>query len=509
MADKTGKMIVISNAEPYKHVTGEEGQPTCREVEGGLTTAMNPQMRRSGGVWIAYGRGERDFEVVDSTGRAKVPDFPGVPEEERYTLKRLDFPPAQYENFYRGYANRILWPIFHSFPTESDLKREHKYWKEGYLPCNKEYARAVIDTYEKGDTIWVHDYHLALVPHLVRSRIPEAKIGIFWHIPWPPWESFGKIPHRKELMKGLAAADLIGLHISEYVENLLTCARRCGLEVDRDSQTFELGGEKTRAEAYPLGVDFDFFDGTDTEGKEERIRDEYSVDNLILGVDRQDYTKGIPERIRAYGKFAQKYPRYRGRVSLIQRTPLSRTGIEEYQLEKSEINEQVSELNGRFGSHDWKPINLFWGGIPQKDLIAEYRAAHVALVTPGLDGMNLVAKEFIAANEEPKVLILSEFAGSSKQLDGALRVNPYDAEAVAEKIKEAIEMSAEEKEARWQKLRNKVRQEDLPNWAKNFLRDLDRAHEVSASSQKLLGLGGKQPCNGGPDWGRAEEEEVA
>lgn len=483
MSNRDGKTIVVSNAEPYKHEKGESGDPACREVEGGLTTAMNPRMRKTGGIWIAYGRGERDFDVTDSRGEVRVPDIPDVPEGEKYTLKRLDFSPSQYRNFYRGYANRILWPICHAFPTKADLKKEWKYWRDGYLPSNKDYTRAVIDYYEPGDTIWIHDYHLALVPRLVRNELPEAEIGVFWHIPWPPWESFGKIPHRDEILQGLAAADLVGLHLNKYSRNLLRCADEAGAEVDYSAGRFELNDEEVQVGSYPLGVDYEFFNETETEGKENRIRDKYNCENLILGVDRQDYTKGIPERIRAFKRFVKDNPDYRGEVSLIQRTPPSRTGIEEYEVEKSEINERASEFNGEYGSHDWVPINLFWKGVPQRELIAEYRAADIGLVTPGLDGMNLVAKEFIAANPEPKVLILSEFAGASHQLEGALQVNPYDAGGVAEAIKTAIEMPDREKEERWRKLRETVRTQDLPAWAEDFLDDLEGARQLHSMTR--------------------------
>mgnify|MGYP006282157427 CR=1 FL=1 len=481
-------MIVVSNAEPYKHEDGEEENPVCREVGGGLTTAMNPQMKKSGGVWIAYGRGARDFDVVDSEGKVQVPDFEKTHPENQYTLQRLNFPDAQYHNFYRGYANQILWPVFHSFPTKAEMERENRYWEEGYLPANKKYAEAVIEAYEEGDTVWVHDYHLALVPRLVRKEIPQAKIGVFWHIPWPSWENFGKIPHREKLLQGLGAADLIGLHIQRYVDNFLRCVKQSGGKVNPRAGTFRFGATESKVDSYPLGVDFDFFNGTDTGGKESQIREQYNAQQLILGVDRQDYTKGIPERLRAYQSFLGKYSQYRGRVSLLQRTPPSRTSIPEYQREKRRINEQVSEFNGKVGDHNWTPINLFWGGVPQSELIAEYRAADLALVTPGLDGMNLVAKEFIASNPEPKVLILSEFAGSSQQLEGALKVNPYNTSDVAEKIKEGLEMHSSERRQRWKKLRESVKKEDLPTWARNFLRDLEAAYRSHYGARRTLEL---------------------
>ncbi|MEF8799301.1 MAG: trehalose-6-phosphate synthase [Candidatus Bipolaricaulota bacterium] len=468
-----GKLIVVSNAEPYKHVFGEGDQVRCLEVGGGLTTAMNPQMREAGGLWIAYGRGEADFQVVDSAGKVMVPDFPETEPEEKYGLKRIDFEGSVYENFYRGYANKILWPICHTFPTRADLKKERGYWEKGYLPANEKYAQAVLDAYRPGDTVWIHDYHLAILPGLIRDKIPEAEIGLFWHIPWAPWENFLKIPHDREIIESIMSADLFGLHVSDYVENFFRCVEKLGGEVDRDQGICELDRGSLKVGAHPLGVNYPFFAGADTEKKEE-FREEYGAEEIILGVDRQDYSKCIPERIRGFEEFLLRYPDYREQVTLIQRTPESRTEIEEYQIEQDDINREISAFNGKHGTHQWVPIKLFWEGIPQEELIGEYRVADVALITPGIDGMNLVAKEFVAANEKPKALILSEFTGSNRQLEGAITVNPYDKEEVAEAIKNALEMEEKEKKDRWDQMRRVVREQDLPTWAEDFLTDLNK-----------------------------------
>lgn len=292
-----GKLIVVSNAEPYKHVFDEEEGILCQEVEGGLTTAMNPQMRRTGGVWVAYGRGEADFEVTDPDGEVMVPDSSEVKDEDKYRLKRVDFKNSVYTDFYRGYANKVLWPICHSFPTRADLENEGTYWEEGYLPANRHYARAVLEVYQPGDLIWVHDYHLAALPQLIREELPGAEIGVFWHVPWPPWENFLKIPHDRELLKGLSSADLLGLHIPDYVENFFRCVEKLGGEVDRRGRTCSLGKSSLKVGAYPLGGGFPFFDGAETKEKEQ-FRSEYGAESIVLGVDRQDYSKCIPERIR-------------------------------------------------------------------------------------------------------------------------------------------------------------------------------------------------------------------
>lgn len=482
---ENGKLIVVSNAEPYKHIYGKGGQVLCQEVGGGLTTAMNPQMRKTGGTWIAYGRGEADFEVADSRGEIKVPETSSDQSGKQYTLKRIDFNTSIYDNFYRGYSNKVLWPIFHSFPTRADLQHERDYWKQGYLPANEKYARAVINAHEPGDRIWVHDYHLALVPHLVRQEISQAKIGVFWHIPWPPWENFLKIPHSKELLRGLIAADLLGFHVEDYVENFLKTTTKLGGEIKTSRGICSMNNTSLKVDHYPLGIDFDFFNGSETKDK-ERFEREYSAGNIILGVDRQDYSKCIPERIRGFEELIRKNPSYREDVTLIQRTPESRTNIEEYQIERDDINRDVSAFNGRHGNHSWIPIKLLWQGISQSELINEYRMADVALITPGIDGMNLVSKEFVAANKEPKVLILSQFAGSSKQLDGALLVNPYDRSEVATSIKRALEMSDREKKDRWENLRTAVKQENLPRWSNNYLSDLDEIHNSNTLKSVLV-----------------------
>jgi trehalose 6-phosphate synthase len=490
-----GKLIVVSNAEPYKHIYGKGGQVLCQEVGGGLTTAMNPQMRKTGGTWIAYGRGEADFEVADSGGEIKVPANPDDQAEKKYTLKRIDFKTSVYDNFYRGYSNKVLWPIFHSFPTRADLHHEMDYWKQGYLPANEKYARAVIAAYEPGDMVWIHDYHLALVPQMVREEIRDAKIGVFWHIPWPPWENFPKIPHSKELLEGLMSADLLGFHIDDYVENFFKSVEKLGGDARTDKKICCIDNSFIKVNHYPLGVDFGFFDETEARD-EKRFREEYGAGNIILGVDRQDYSKCIPERIRGFEEFIKKNPSYKEDVTLIQRTPESRTEIEEYQIERDDINKDVSAFNGRHGNHSWVPIKLLWRGVPQNELISEYRMADVALITPGIDGMNLVSKEFIAANREPKVLILSQFAGSSKQLDGALLVNPYDRKEVAARIKQALEMDDGEKKDRWRELRRTIKKEDLPSWADSFLTDLGGGRQQALSS--TLDVGEEQVPNAHP-----------
>jgi len=405
---EVGKLIAVSNAEPYKHIYGKGGQVLCQEVGGGLTTAMNPQMRKTGGTWIAYGRGEADFEVAGSHGKIKVPAAKEKQSNKKYTLKRIDFKTTVYDNFYRGYSNKVLWPICHSFPTRADLQHEMDYWKQGYLPANEKYAQAVINAYEPGDMVWVHDYHLALVPRMIREKLPGAKIGVFWHIPWPPWENFLKIPHSRELMKGLLSADLLGFHIDDYVENFFNSTKKLGGQVKTGNGVCVMNNSSLKVSSYPLGVDFKFFNERGA-GDEESFRVEYGARNIILGVDRQDYSKCIPERIKGFEEFIRRNPDYKEDVTLIQRTPESRTGIEEYQIERDAINRDVSAFNGRHGSHSWVPIKLLWQGIPQSELINEYRMADVALITPGIDGMNLVSKEFVAANREPKVMILSQF----------------------------------------------------------------------------------------------------
>lgn len=462
-------LVLVSNAEPYAH-RWEEDEIVCEKLAGGLTSALDPLMQESGGLWIAWGRGEADSEVLNSEGKVKVPD------DEGYTLKRLELSDEEVDGFYLGFSNGLLWPICHSFPERTELEDYHTSednWRT-YEKVNQRYADAVTEELEEEDLIWVHDYHLALVPKMIKEKFPEADIGFFWHIPWPSWEIFGNIPWRSEIMEGLLSSDFIGFHTPSLKKNFLSCVKKTR-KTNRDEKSAEKMDEKMpRISAIPISINYDWFSSLSKEEKyREKARDlenSIKVENIILGMDRLDYTKGIPERLRAYELFLKEYPEFQGKVTLVQRIPPSRTSAKEYQSILNRINRIIGEINGRFEKAEWTPIKSFHRFLPkQEGLIPYYMVADVALVTPLIDGMNLVSKEYVASTADG-VLMLSEFAGAAEELEEALHVNPYNTREVAQGIKTALEMDKDERRNRLKKLKERVKKKDLDWWREKFLK---------------------------------------
>ena len=439
---------------------------------GGVVSALDPLMQKNGGVWIAWGSGTADFTVCDSEDKLLVP------EEPKYTLKRIRLSKGEVANYYRGFSNRVLWPLFHLFIEKMHCKKE--YWSS-YCKVNEKFALAVLDEINSDDLIWIHDYHLALVPRFIREAKPDAKIAFFWHIPWPPWEIFGSLPQRNELLEGLLNCDLIGFHTSSYVTNFMRCAgRKPGVELDTKKRVVTSQGNKTKIRHFPLGISYkDFASPTKSQNvikKAAQLKKMNNDRDIVLGIDRLDYTKGILDRIKAFEFFLEKYPEYREKVVLVQIASPSRGKIEEYCSMKKEIDEAVGSINGRFGNEEWTPVVYFSRKMSQQSLLAHYKAADVGLLTPLRDGMNLIAKEFIASKDNDGVLILSEFAGAAEELNEALLVNPYDVCAIAGAIKTAMEMPAEEKEQRFQSMKEKVREHNSEWWLKNFQDEWEKTY---------------------------------
>lgn len=466
--NENSRLILISNGEPYQHKY-DNGQIICEKLPGGLTTGLDPMMQEEKGVWIAWGRGEADFKVVDNNNEIKVPDDNG------YTLKRIQLNDREKNGFYYGFSNETLWPISHSFISKANFNLEH--WQI-YREVNEKYAEAAREEITDDDYIWIHDYHLTLTPRMIKNKNREAKIAFFWHIPWPSWEAFACIPWRNQILKGLLASDFIGFHTSELVTNFLNCARRIGAEIDWEHNIIKYDGHRTKAAAVPLGVDYKRFSNATDEIPEinlekqiKNIKDTYYAEYLIFGVDRLDYTKGIPQRLQAVDMFFKKYPQYRGKVTLVQRVSPSRSDVEEYQNMQENINRMIGDINGRYQKDEWEPIKYFLESVPQDELLAYYRAADIALITPLIDGMNLVAKEYVATSHNGGSIILSEFAGAAEELNEALLVNPYHTEEVAETIDRALQMPEPEKKRRFNKLKEKVKKHDINWWREKFLEE--------------------------------------
>jgi len=457
---KQKRLVLVSNGEPYKHEY-QNHKIEQQKLAGGLTTGLDPMMQEDNGLWIAWGRGEADFEVVDQNNKVKVPNDKG------YTLKRIELSEDEKDGFYYGFSNEIMWPISHTFISKANFKEE--YW-QSYKKVNKKFAASIKEELEDDDLVWIHDYHLALVPGLLADN--EAQTALFWHIPWPAWEAFRTIPWRQEILKGMLAADFLAFHTDLFVYNFLNCAKKIGAEVDFSNREIYYQGSKTKVESVPLGIDYQRFNqlSQDEEYLKEaaELKDSYNTENLIFAVDRLDYTKGIEERLKGIDRFFDKYPSYQGSLTFVQRVAPSRTGIKEYQQMKERIEKKVAEINGKYQKDQWQPIKYFYGSVPQEQLLPYYKAADLALITALIDGMNLVAKEYLAV-QDSGVLLLSEFAGASEYLDSALKVNPYNTEALADSIYQGLEMSDTEKKNRLQQAQADLKEYDINWWRDYFL----------------------------------------
>ncbi|KXA96848.1 alpha,alpha-trehalose-phosphate synthase [candidate division MSBL1 archaeon SCGC-AAA259I09] len=463
-------LILVSNAEPYAHRRkGEEIEQ--EKLAGGLTSALDPLMQKIDGVWIAWGRENADFEVLNSEGKVRVPD------ENGYELKRLKLTEKEVDGFYLGFSNEILWPICHSFPERSSLSNYRsceKKW-EIYSDVNRKYADMVLEELEGNDLIWIHDYHLSLVPRMIRKENTEANISTFWHIPWPPWEIFGSLPWREEIIEGLVASDFLGFHTPTIKENFFSCARNIGMNIIEEKSLVNRKGSETRVASIPLGIDYNWFNSLSNKDKynkkAEKLRKRIPGQKIIVGIDRLDYTKGIPERLRAFELFLEENPEFQGEVTLVQRIPPSRSSVKEYQSILNQINRLVGEINGKFEKADWTPIKSFHRFLSkQEQLIPYYMIADVGLVTPLIDGMNLVSKEFIACTDDG-VLVLSEFAGAAEELKEAIQVNPYNVRETAQGIKKALTMTPRERKERITQLKKRVKENDLGKWREKFIKN--------------------------------------
>jgi len=457
---KQNRLVLVSNGEPYKHIYQNQ-EIKQEKLVGGLTTGLDPMMQEDDGLWIAWGRGEADFEVVDQENKVKVPDDNG------YTLKRIKLSEEEKNGFYCGVSNEVMWPICHTFISKANFKKE--YW-DSYKKVNKKFADNIMEELEEDDLVWIHDYHLALVPGFLSGS--DAKTSLFWHIPWPAWEAFRTIPWRQEILEGMLSTNFLGFHTDSFVYNFLNCAKKIGAEVDFSAREVYYQGSKTRVENIPLGIDYQRMHGLSQDEeyleKSKTIKENYNTEKLVFAVDCLDYTKGIEERLEAIRRFFEKYPEYQRKVIFVQRIAPSRTGIEEYQQMKDSIEKMVGEINGKYQEDEWQPIKYFYGSVPQDELLPYYNAADLGLITASIDGMNLVAKEYLAV-QDSGVLLLSEFAGAAEYLDSAIKVNPYDVEALADSIYQGLEMPEKDRKERVQTAQAALKKYDINWWRDHFI----------------------------------------
>jgi trehalose 6-phosphate synthase len=471
MAQSRGRLIVVSNRLPFVFRREEDGHWRAEPGSGGLVTALLPVLRHRGGVWIGWpgsvdGAPDSHGELSEASAGAG------------YRLQAVPLTADEVRNFYEGFSNEIIWPLFHDMQLLCNF--DPTYWRV-YREVNRTYARIVDETARPHDFIWVHDYHLMNVADELRGLGCKSRLGFFLHIPFPSPDIYLKLPWRRELLEALLRYDLIGFQTARDRRNFLQCVRALldDAEVDGRGQVLKVAtaGREVRVGHFPISIDFNAFMGQasalEVSARAAELHKLLPKRKLILGIDRLDYTKGIPLRLKAFHNVLTRHPELRERISLIQVVVPSREDIREYGALKTDIEQLVGKINGSFvDPGGWVPVWYVYRSLSRLDLLAYYRAADIAVVTPLRDGMNLVAKEYCACSiEEDCVLILSEFAGAAEQLGrGAILVNPYDVEGVADAIHRAFRMPEAERQARMRGMRRSIRRQDVFWWVDSFLR---------------------------------------
>ena len=486
-------LFVVANREPYMHVRTERGIEVLVPASG-LVTALEPVLEATDGTWVAHGSGSADQETVDSADRLRVP-----PDLPSYTLRRVWLTNEEVKGYYEGFANEGLWPLCHIAHTRPTFRPED--WLQ-YQQANRKFADAVLQEMsgQEAPIVLVQDYHFALLPRMIKDSRPDARVMIFWHIPWPNPEVFGICPWQRELVDGLLGADLVGFHTQTHCNNFLETVDRA-LEALTEWDRFAVNrqGHVTQVRPYPISVAFP--NGKPRKiyasaGEERgRLCEELGIEASLLGVgvDRVDYTKGILERFRGIERFIEMNPAYHRRFAFVQVGAPSRTAIPRYQQFLDEVSAEAERINARFQTGKWRPIVFLRRHHSHQEIERFYRAASICMVSSLHDGMNLVAKEFIAAREdEHGVLILSTFAGAALELTDALQVNPYDVQQVAGAILRALEMSDEEQAARIHRMRTTVKDHNIFRWAANLLSDLTDIRIDAPSQENALVAGDEQ-----------------
>ncbi len=466
-------LIVVSNREPYIHMY-KKAKIVCQRSAGGVVTALDPVMKACSGLWIAHGSGDADKKTVDGNDRLQVP-----PDDPQYTLHRVWLTKEEEDGYYYGFSNEALWPLSHIAYTRP--KFEETDWQM-YEKVNRKFADVILK--EIGDRkafIWIQDYHMALLPKFLKdAKASNIITAHFWHIPWPNPEVFRICPKKTEILEGLLANDLLGFHLRYHCENFIaTVEKEMEARIDRERFSITKAGHETIIRPFPIGVDFEYIENLakSKEVKEsiKNLKEEFllNYDFIMLGLDRIDYTKGIPERLRAIDRFLEKYPEHKGRFLFIQMGRLSRMHIPAYKDLNDEINALVEEINWKHSHEGWVPILFVRRHMSYEEVIAFCRLANICIVSPVHDGMNLVAKEYIATRfDKTGVLVLSQFTGSARELSDVIMLNPYDTEDFAEKIKEAITIDKKEARTRMSKMRKQIAQNNIYRWAGKVLSTL-------------------------------------
>jgi len=482
--DITGgkRLIVVTNREPYVHKYSDDGQIECSIPAGGVTAALDPVMQEVGGTWIAWGSGNADREKVDGRECVRVP-----PNRPRYKLRRVWLTKKDVDDYYLGYCNQGLWPLSHGLISKVSF--EKRKW-DRYREVNQKFANAVSKEIQDGDEIvWIHDYHLTLAPLALKKRHPEITIVMFWHIPWPQIDTLRICPQYRQILKSMSCCNLVGFHIERYRTNFEDCLRRAW------PGTEPMNVSMPKTGVFPISIDFDDIERRASLIQAEKtilhLENKYSLKgkSISCGVDRMDYTKGIPNRLEAIEMLFDRYPEHREKYTHIQICSPSRTGIKEYRSVKKKVVEITERVNKKHGTLDWMPLVVLHKNHPLDDLAAIYRMSDFAIVSPLSDGMNLVAKEFLAAQVQEKgILLISEFAGAASEIQNALKLNPFEVDSFAECIKTALDMPKIKKRRMAAAARRSIRKNTIYDWVKKFI-DASVAASSAARNQAVKTAG--------------------
>lgn len=454
------RLVVISNRVAVPKARGVAG------AQGGMAGALNSALKKNGGIWFGWS----GSEVEKFTGNIAIQRVEGV------TTATIDLAAQDVEEYYNGYANSTLWPLFH---YRIDLTEYEREFGRGYERVNEHFAESVAPLIEPDDMVWVHDYHLLPLGERLRSRGLKNRIGFFLHIPWPPTRLFVSLPYHERLVRTMLEYDLIGFQTREWLESFLHyCQKELGAEVDESDGRITLDGRSVHARAYPIGIDYDHLlaqaETDEAQKAEQRLLASTRHRTAMLGVDRLDYSKGLPERIDGISRFFDQHPQHVRDLVYIQIAPPSREDVASYQKIRVQLEQKTGQINGARSEVDVVPIRYVNKGHSLAELCGFYRAAKIGLVTPLRDGMNLVAKEYIAAQDpdDPGVLILSRFAGAAMQMPEAVLVNPHSPDELSHAIKLALDMPRDERKRRWDALIKTVRDDNVQRWTENFTSDL-------------------------------------
>lgn len=478
------EFIVLSHREPYAEVEGDDGTVLQRKTNGVFAT-LDTVMKQKKGTWIAW---------KEHAAGETFPERISVPAEndpQAYTVRRLPLDPDEARLFYYDFTSTALWPVLFSLPGRARFRMDA--W-EAYKRVNQQFAEATIEEAAPGALVWVNDFHLMLVPRIIKERRPDLRIVLFLHTTFPPADVFGVLPWRDELLDGMLHLDLIGFHIPSYVYNFASAADRFldarpgdyretslighgpAVAIRRYPTTVKYGDHVVRLGVYPVGIDVEFFtrqvETEETERRKEEIRASTGARTLIMAAERLDYVKGVLERLEAFERFLQRHPEQHSNVSFIQIAVPTRTGMEEFQEVRRQVEEAVGRINGSYGTMDWRPVLHFYGSFDRPELVAFYQAADLMWVTPLRDGLNLVVKEYVACKPaNDGIVILSEFAGVAAEVPGPVLVNPYSPDDMDRALEDAFVMADDERAARMEQMRERVLTWDVKRWADAFLGD--------------------------------------